>query len=160
MQKRKFRYWKIFTVAKKSNLLSSYCIQRILVACVKGNNLSKFIFSFTYFLFSQAWFSSQAQFILRRLDPRTPTSSPFLTVSGGRWSQWPPLDTVTWRMALCFKPSFLLFSFEPYIHRPSSSSTRKIVYRFSNLLILSIIPAISSIWLMTYNQNMQMWQKM
>ena len=79
-------------------LVSSYCIQRILVACMKGNNLSEFIFSFSYFLFSQAWFSSQAQFILRRLDPRIPTSSPFLTVSGGRWSQWPPLDTAIWRM--------------------------------------------------------------
>ena len=142
-KKRKFRYWKMFTFAKKSNLVSSYCIQRILVACMKGNNLSEFIFSFSYFLFSQAWFSSQAQFILRRLDPRIPTSSPFLTVSGGRWSQWPPLDTATWRMALCFKTSLLLFSLKPYTQRSFSSSTRKIVSRFQTYWSIQLHPEIS-----------------
>ena len=93
----------IHAIHTKYNIVQGISRFKKLFVVWKRNNLSNFIFLSSYFLFYQAWFYSQAQFILRRLDPRTPTSSPFLTVSGGRWSQWPPLDTAIWRMALCFK---------------------------------------------------------
>ena len=120
----------IHAIHTKYNIVQGISRFKKLFVVWKRNNLSNFIFLSSYFLFYQAWFYSQAQFILRRLDPRTPTSSPFLTVSGGRWSQWPPLDTAIWRMAFCFKSSFLLFSFKPYSLRSFYASTRKIVYHF------------------------------
>ena len=45
----------------------------------------------------QAWSSFQARYTLRRLVLRTVTSSPFLMVSGGPWSPWPPSVTAIWR---------------------------------------------------------------